>query len=373
MYWYSQERRREVDPEFARRYLESRTAPVSCLIPNCPCRAIRSHMITRGTALGTIAENRRIAVLECHRLQCGEPFDFRERNPYSISTFTGFCCNHDQCLFQRIDRGDFSTFPALVQQSYRTVCHAFFHQRLSLELNEGLRDGMLRRRGGDPELRALARWRCEEGRGLLAFLEQVKSRLERLLFQFNARFPRVKQNVCYSLPGLPVRLLYFRAPFRIPVATGWSCFVQSGKAFRRLPSLFFSASVIPGRLWTDLIFLYDPRTFFYPYWQRMSRRPIKILNVIEALLLNSDFWAVSPGVLAAMPEERRKLLAEDLYCNVLRGYLAPYDLSIFDELRLDILRDCTPDIRDRELRKIELLPQRPPFRKRAQTVMDRLF
>ena len=51
-------------------------------------------------------------------------------------------------------------------------------------------------------------------------------------------------------------------------------------------------------------------------------------------------WCISPLVIKAMPRERREIFYKDMYYNNERAnILKEYDMSIFDEIRIQLINE----------------------------------
>lgn len=75
-----------------------------CLYDSCDNRAIRSHMFSRGTHIKYITRHYSRLIRYTKKTRNGRHIIFKQRTPLKdVSTFRGFCSNHDNLLFSEID------------------------------------------------------------------------------------------------------------------------------------------------------------------------------------------------------------------------------------------------------------------------------
>ena len=159
-------------------------------------------------------------------------------------------------------------------------------------------------------------------------------------------------------------MLYSSVPFVIPVAVANTLFLSINSS----PAIF-NYSIIPNCNTTDMIFYFDENVDFQKTWQESSKTPIEIINIIESLLIQSDYWAVKPEIIKNAPLWKRKLIEEDVFCNLLQKFLTPCDYSIFDELRQEFLNMESNEIQAAERDKLTIKPDREDFSERFKQVM----
>ena len=109
---------------------------------------IKAHTITKGFALGSIAEDRHVysivgnfgATTTKGRLNNGRVTP-KKTGVNIASIFTGFCGKHDNELFKPIEHGiiDFNC-KSIFLLSYRTVCLEIFLKKAQMHVKEVLRD-----------------------------------------------------------------------------------------------------------------------------------------------------------------------------------------------------------------------------------------
>ena len=88
------------------------------------------------------------------------------------------------------------------------------------------------------------------------------------------------------------------------------------------------------------VFLNRDFEFFHDYWKWFLSEKISILNTIESSMMALENWCISPLVIKAMPRERREIFYKDMYYNNERAnILKEYDMSIFDEIRIQLINE----------------------------------
>ena len=112
---------------------------------SCGCSTIGSHSIARQALLRKIAENGEVYVWEqnpakmYHRNANGSnaKIELTRWGIKKASVFRGFCKNHDDLLFNRIDSPiDSFDKEVLLQMHYRAISYEYFHKKTSTEFLE---------------------------------------------------------------------------------------------------------------------------------------------------------------------------------------------------------------------------------------------
>lgn len=126
---------------------ESMFLSEECMHPDagpetCSGTAIRSHTVSRQSALNRIAENGHVMVLRPGSDDDADPAIRAHRvGVSSASTFTGFCATHDHSLFEPIDKADLVPTPEQAfLLAYRSLCRDAFMRRGLLNKTKEIRD-----------------------------------------------------------------------------------------------------------------------------------------------------------------------------------------------------------------------------------------
>ena len=118
---------------------------------HCSCggETIGSHSIARQALLKRIAENGEVYVWEQNpakmlyrnTIGCDAGIELTKRGIKKASVFHGFCKNHDELLFNRIDSPIVSfDKEVLLQMHYRAISYEYFHKKTSIRFLEYVLD-----------------------------------------------------------------------------------------------------------------------------------------------------------------------------------------------------------------------------------------
>jgi hypothetical protein len=86
-------------------------------------------------------------------------------------------------------------------------------------------------------------------------------------------------------------------------------------------------------------------------------------------MFNGKWW-LSPSVIKNWSDEKVKFIEYDFWCYHERQPFEPYDVSLFDDLRLEFCKDLPSNRQDIELRKINAFPEREPIEERKIRFRD---
>ncbi|MMZ59366.1 hypothetical protein D1872_213970 [compost metagenome] len=202
---------------------------------------------------------------------------------------------------------------------------------------------------------------------LRQYLNNINFFLETLNDQYEA----------YSLtdfthPDVPIYVAFKRLSFQIPIAINSQirCVVED----RRYPMDVF-VTLMPYQNSSELIIMMDKHS--HPldlnHIATIINDDLKILNFIERIMISSDNWWLRPSIFDNLSDERKRIFIEDLRFRDSFDIFAEYDLSIFDDLRLSLLQNCSESQRIHELNKIKKVPSREAFNKRAEIYKERII
>ena len=120
--------------------------------------------------------------------------------------------------------------------------------------------------------------------------------------------------------------------------------------------------VLPAKDYTDLILVCNKELNLGLRWQNIIRNPLLLLNFVESCMMMGENWVTSPSIFENMSEEKKRVIATDLMyykCQTICDEI-DYDISIFDELRKDLINNLPDDNPQKaiEKQKICQLPVR---------------
>ena len=71
----------------------------------------------------------------------------------------------------------------------------------------------------------------------------------------------------------------------------------------------------------------------------MFEKDINILIAIESSMMSCDNWYIKPSVIASWSVEKKEIITNDLYFINEFSPFKEYDLSIFDDLRVQLIKN----------------------------------
>ena|SRR5208283_2499857 len=134
--------------EFAKNFNSLRKGDHRCLYPvasgSCTAPTIKAHSISRNAALLKIARNGRVYQIVPDSFQIAKERGKIKHSLVGIglaTTFTGFCSQHDFCLFKEIDNEVLvPTAKQVFLLHYRALCKELYAKRPMLVAHDALKD-----------------------------------------------------------------------------------------------------------------------------------------------------------------------------------------------------------------------------------------
>ena len=90
------------------------------------------------------------------------------------------------------------------------------------------------------------------------------------------------------------------------------------------------------------------------------------------MMQDSQFY-LKPEIIERWNKEKKKIVIDDFFFVTERKFLQEYDVSIFDNLRKKLIENEPLSIKEHELKKINLLPERPSFQARYNIYGNKLI
>ncbi|WP_063568442.1 hypothetical protein [Paenibacillus sp. O199] len=352
-----------------------------CMYPDCEVEAINSHSISEKQSLETLNEQGEIRNLLAPKSRKAYPNKSMLIEDCGIphaSTFKGFCKLHDE-MFARLDKSGIKSDKDIFRQVFRSLSYHVFREKVIEVIRPKFKEKLDKEKDEDTHV--------ELDLGYSNAVEQTNTRIEKLDKQRlevkkildimdDKKYTYILTD--FTHPDFPVYVMYKKLGFQVPVA------VNGKVSFRfRNNSEGVDHNIIlncmPAEHTTDLIIITDKElhTQHSDYLAAIINDDIYILNLIERFMVMNDEWWIKPSIYNNLSEERKQILIEDLYCYG-EGFeiLGSYDMSIFDELRLqliDVMDDLAEHRRLHELKKINELPVRESFEKRQKRIQPKFL
>ncbi|ABR33804.1 hypothetical protein [Clostridium beijerinckii] len=346
-------------------YFSFKNNKMGCLYESCTGKAVNSHSISKKSSLISICENNEVLACKSIRNKEELTFDFKRVGINEATTFKGFCGEHEK-LFEKLDKEKIGDLKDLLLQVYRCIGFACYNEGIMRALEKQQKERLknyynidkLENRNSD--LQKFLNETIEQAsankvsgfhrlRKVMAkYMELVNSlsdldnrkiadidRFENESINHIIRFKRVREQI-------PVALL-----------NNFSYFYGE-----RNCDIFFIA--IPYENCTDIIMVIerDPGINCEEYWEYSTESDIRTLNLVETIMMMSEFWFIKPSVINSMSKERQEIIKNDIWFASERKHFEPYDMSIFDEVRKKLISECDDRTISMELDKINNIPYR---------------
>lgn len=325
----------------------------ACMYPNCAEPAIHAHAISKEHALRTVAEEGVLIHAQPFRSdrELYKEIKLKEVGIEKATTFKGFCHTHDS-KFSVLDKAGINTFGDVFLQLYRSFASFVFEDNAYLTSarhagdNENFNEQF---ESSKPISAARALALCYDlidGYGNADEELPAGNSLELTPFS--------------TVAGMNAQVLVRRIRFPCPVALQKKfVLLEDGEIFDTF------VFVIPSEISPVMIIVCDPR-----YTDRLFgkvRTDIDTLNFIESCMICDGSWWLAPSIVRGWSKEKLELIESDYWNFHEIQFLEPYDVSIFDEIRIKICQTLPSTECDREISKIESLPVRnvPELRRLA--------
>jgi len=326
-----------------------------CLYPNCNNNSILSHSISKST-LNNIAKNNDVIFQKFNRAEFTlndflEPkkinMELKNININSASTFKGFCEEHDNNIFESIDNKGILTLRDIYLQLYRTSAKQYFLNNMTKKA----------------ELKIFQEeyYTNEEfEQNKVINLENIVLLLNDLLVDFpelEQQFSLKNSEVLWLKPfskNVPVRdvqIMFKKLSVKYPIV------LETSYTFKINQEYHSSLVILLPTKEETLLFILchkDAVPQYTPHFQS----ELKILNFIESLILTDSEFYLDPREFKMWDKEKINIIEQDLYFLYERKFLQEYDISIFDNIRKQILKNQSTEIQEHENNKINNKPKR---------------
>lgn len=361
-----------------------------CMYCECNNDSIDSHTISKEGSLSTISIDREVGYFDSRREGLERSIQYKKVNINNATTFKGFCSKHDNELFKYIDNNSkIKTGKEILLQAYRSICRSFFDEgyykflvpeetlnaeqiRKYLRLSEekididNLSDSQIMsmyKSCFDKEKEKLR----EPLEMLLKYKESIENDIKNNFTNINttsdSSFSIIKTS------DQKVTILYNWFDWKIPVGIFNHFRLKAEKSV----DCILNFTYIPYENSSEIfwIFLSKDFSFFEKYWKCFLSKKINILNTIESCMMMLENWYINPEVISKLPEKRKKVLSEDMYFVNERSIFKEYDMSIFDDIRTELINSNMCDVK-KENCKFKV-PQRKNYELRMEEYKRKNF
>lgn len=333
-----------------------------CMFYDCNEDCIKSHSISE-SVLSKLSDNNEVIFPEIDPCNIGNNYHdlentskpnvkFKRTQVASAGTYKGFCKKHDNDIFETLDNYGITTQRDIFLQLYRTVCKYYF-TNLNIEKTEKQTFGYYY--NANPEFE----------RKTDLSLSELKEFLEDILIDFpelSVPIPELNNQSFLMNPwsngfSTKCQIIYRRLPNSYNFAIENDMIIKIGEEVAHC--IFV---VLPGNINTHLFAISSPEVIKLLHSHLNS--DINILNTIESIMIQDSQFYLPPAIIEKWSPDKLQCIVNDFFFITERQFLEEYDVSIFDELRQNIITIMRDDIKTHELRKINVLPERKSFEER---------
>ncbi len=363
---------------------------VQCMYFSCDKSAINSHAISKEQSIRSISENGKVSYFKSRRDKNqlnGKELVFDTVGINEASTFKGFCPEHDK-IFNRLDNQSTKYLvKEVLLQAYRSICFSLFNAEFT-EVESKYSDDFLKDEFSIEKLKSYLELDKEVCNKISddTIMKLFKNIYEEHLIKYNveSRLLRIyKKDVesymnfhedinasienqneyIFCKENCDVCILHKKINLKIPIALLNHHLLK----IREQPNLFL-ITIVPYDDGTEIFWIFDKKylSIFKTKWLTMIKKDINILNMIESSMMHCENWYIKTSVIRNIPTERLRIIEEDMYFNNERSPFDEYDLSIFDDLRKELIKEESDVIKDKEEKKITLSVSRESYYKRYE-------
>jgi len=362
---YSQYSRVLKEKFFGNLFLHSKGR--KCSYPGCNNTSIRkSHTIPKTSSLLNIAKDGHLLKPEYDGSNNQPSIQMLKIGVNNASVFPGYCTEHENIFqFYEID-GEIDNEKKALLQTYRSICRERVFREIEIEINikmeKAFQNGLeiealttlkkslseysqfenidrLNIEGGDPFLSLL--------KGMEEYLHEVNKPLlylEKIIHE-HIYCGSKKNDLLAS--GINIDILF-------PIAlSGFASMGYEENQIRKTAVVFLNIIPLKDSTYIICVAGQEHESIINPYINFFFSSPLNILNMIESFMINgSDHWFINPNYWEVMHKNKQKKILHDIL-NTQNSFLEEYPISIFDDIRENILEVFIENTRNRKLTDIE--------------------
>ncbi len=351
----------------------------TCMYPGCRAEAINSHSISEMKSLEMLNEQGDVRNLLAPKSRRAYPNRYMLIENCGIphaSTFKGFCKLHDE-MFSRLDKSGIESEKDIFRQVFRSLSYHVFREKVIHVIRPKFMERFRKEKTNIKSNLKSAEFidfgysnATKKINKKIERLEEQRLNIKKFLDTMDDRYYTYPLTD-FTSPEIPQYVVYKRLDFQVPVA------MNARVSFTLGDDLIHHIIVIcmPAKETTDFIIVADKELHVKrpSYFASVINNDIYILNLIEKFMVMTDEWWIKPSIYNNLSEERKKILVEDLYCfGEGIDIFGNYDMSIFDELRLQLINGVAEHRKLHELKKINELPIRESFEERQKKLQPKL-
>ncbi|CDA10669.1 hypothetical protein [Intestinibacter bartlettii] len=316
-----------------------------CMYNSCNNNSIDSHTIPKEESLNSIAVNRKVGHFISKRNAFNKEIQYKESDINNVTTFKGFCSKHDNELFKCIDNNpNIKTGKEILLQAYRSICKSVFDEASykvievpqfseihPLSMYHVFKDIL------DSASNEYSKNLSRIHKVLLKYKDSLENDIKNNFANISIEKINSSETQIIKTSDKNITILYHWFNWRIPV----SLFNYHAFGFDGSLSGILNFTYIPYQNSSEAFWIFLDKDFhiFDKPWKWFISKKINTLNVIESSMMTSEFWCISPKVIETLPETRKNIFFKDMFfINERNGLFAEYDMSIFDDIRKELIK-----------------------------------
>jgi hypothetical protein len=305
-------------------------------------------------------------------------YQIGEKGVNKASVFNGFCQEHEK-LFFNIDNEGIISEKRIISQAFRSLSYIVFGEELGTVYRPYFDEKILKEKRFLTSIQEIDIFIKEY---INKYLNEKNSKIDARL----KRWMKYKENLNKILLNMPDNNIhdsdfhpYYKIEhqsielfiaikklnYKIPVAINAKLTIKVSDTNKE-EDLFLIC--IPYYNSTDVILMFDKKngSIFTNKLDYYFSYDINLLNLIETMIISTEFWWLSPDIYNTFSNEKKKIINEDLYCLNTENILGDYDISLFDSLRINLIKNLSFKRQKYEENKIIILPKRENFLSRKE-------
>ncbi|HHQ6055403.1 hypothetical protein ACMGDF_05315 [Morganella morganii] len=378
-----------------------------CLIKECSEKSIYSHIISKSISIDKIAKKNHLTVFYPSRHKDEKIPRFISVGVNDAPAFNGFCKIHDN-MFDLIDSSEIESLLGVYLQIYRTISGVFYYLKIgdilypdidvtSDSTYDYIRSELEEQRPIDEE--RFNKIKEEIKKQLININDEKNSELEKTMtaiqgiqeFFFNEiknkkeelNNIKLDKNILQimEIKELDYQVFIYSTDFQIPVAVSTLHTFPCNSNSNDKSYLFYI--VVPYEN-SNIIIGVIGNSVHSTILNKIAgvvnssfNDPFSVLNFVESLVISSsDDSFFSPNVIEEMSNEKLQVFKSDCMClhefQNSSKYLSEYDMSIFDNVRSQLIRKVSTNIK-RETIKLSKIPIRDDYEKRIVKMKEKIL
>lgn len=334
-----------------------------CIFPSCSKQSIKkSHSIPKSSSLLNIAKKGHLLKPEFDLTSSFPVIKMVKLGVNNASVFPGYCEEHER-IFTNFELDcKFDDAKKALLQTYRTICRERTWREIEIDINDEIKrtykskineDALKEIRDSLSHYPQFSQIENIEITGVDSVLNSLDGYHD-FIKSSNKDLHKLENKILQILYGnsrkdeLLIRVINVDIKFPISLC-GFGTQKYVEKEIERVAYVFLN--VIPLKESTYIICLGSEKdkTIFEKYCDFSFENPINMLNMIESFMVNgSDHWYINPDIWNGISKDKQEKILYDILVTE-DSFFDEYPISIFDDIRLNLLKMFEENTKHREL------------------------